>query len=177
MSVCLLMAMRVSLFLRLSIMNICDFHPPCVPPLLSASSSHSPSLLGEELKHIRPALDFGFNRRAERGRIRRTLSEALEDTGQPLKSSSNPEAFSEYDGYSFGTSPGCRLPNGERWVSLMGKHNGIRWFAIVNYSDWMAATTIEINVGIISIEMKPIIFLFKDRGLYREICISAYPYL
>jgi len=117
--------------LRLSIMNICDFHPR---PRASLPSQSSPSavsprlirhwssscsvLVDGELKHIRPALDSGsIANGVEGGRIRRTLS-ALEGTGQPFKSSSNPEAFSEYYGYPFGTSPGNRLPNGERRTLL-----------------------------------------------------------
>lgn len=147
-------------------MNICDFHP--LPPVVSDSRSHpshSPSvvssllvLVGGELKHIRPALDSGsIANGGAGGRIRRTLS-ALEGTGQPFKSSSNPKAFSEYHGYSFGTSP-KQQPAERRTanLSLMGKHDGARRrVAIVSHSDRTAAT-IEINVGIIPEETKPII--------------------
>lgn len=105
---------RVSSFLRLPIMNICDFHPrlcasslfppavspgrfrqplpPVSPCRICRRSSSLSDLVGGELKHIRPALDSGFI--ANGGKREFVVpSRALEGTGQPFKSSLKPRSF------------------------------------------------------------------------------------
>lgn len=83
---------------------VVSVRPPALPPVspcrIRRRSPPLSDLAGGELKHIRPALDFDSiaNGGGEVGeRIHRALS-ALEGTGQPFKSSLNPEAFSEYHG-------------------------------------------------------------------------------
>lgn len=62
----------------------------------------------------------------QRGEREREFALALEGTGQPLKSSSNLEAFSEYHGYPFGISSQRQTTERRAANSLMGKHYGAR---------------------------------------------------